>query len=216
MSRGFFASEMIWARSSSSSSTATGLVILCTLFLKKYSGKSKDSPSTSWQREIQQAPVSAGSVSTRIAFISAVMIISGRVILSQYLHTGLKASLVVTARLLLCSSCWSTGSGCLEAKLSAGNTSRGILFTVAVAQAVTILAAPGPIDEAQGMIRFRLLCFAKAVATWHMPCSFLPWKTRSCPGFVSSASPRPTAMPCPKIVKKPSTNFVSTPSMDTY
>ena len=165
---------------------------------------------------MQHAPVSEGSVRTRIALISAVMSCSGRVILSQYLHTGLNASLVVVARLLLCSNCCRTGSGCLEAKVSAGNTRSGILFTVAVAQAVTMLAAPGPTDEAQGIMLFLLFCFANAVATWHMPCSFLPCITLNCPGSLSKASPRPTAMPCPKMVKKPSTNFVSTPSMDTY
>src|SRR5699024_5517603 len=107
------------------------------------------------------------------------MMCSGRVIRSQYLVTGLKASLVVTARLSLCSSCCRTGSGCLEAKVSAGNTSSGILLTVAVAQAVTMLAAPGPTDDAQAMIFFLLFCFANAVATWHIPCSFLPCITLS-------------------------------------
>lgn len=165
---------------------------------------------------MQHAPVSAGSVSTRMALIRAVMTCSGRVMRSQYLHTGLKASLVETARLLLCSSCWSTGSGWREAKVSAGKTSRGMLLTVAVAHAVTILAAPGPTEEAQAMIRLRQFCLAKAMATWHMPCSFRPCMTLRPPGFVSRASPRPTAMPWPKMVKKPSTNLVSTPSMETY
>ena len=114
---------------------------------------------------MQHAPVSAGSVRTLIALISAVMIISGLVMRSQYLHTGLNASLVVVARLLLCSNCCNTGSGCLEANVSAGNTRSGMLLTVAVAHAVTIFAAPGPTDEAHGMIFLRLLCFANAVAT---------------------------------------------------
>ena len=91
-----------------------------------------------------------------------------------------------------------------------------MLFTVAVAHAVTIFAAPGPTEDAQGMILLRLLCFANAVATWHMPCSFLPWRTLKFPGFESSASPNPTAIPCPNMVKNPSTNFVSLPSMETY
>ena len=104
---------------------------------------------------MQQAPVSAGSVRTRIALINAVITISGRITRSQYLHTGRNASLVETAKDALCSNCCSTGSGCLEAKVSAGNTRRGILFTVAVAQAVTILAAPGPTEEAQAIIFFR-------------------------------------------------------------
>jgi len=38
------------------------------------------------------APVSAGSVSTRIAFIAAEISCSGRTIRSQYLLTGLKQS----------------------------------------------------------------------------------------------------------------------------
>ena len=109
---------------------------------------------------MQHAPVSAGSVKTLIALISAVIICSGLVTRSQYLHTGLNASFVVVDKLLLCSNCWRTGSGCLDANVSAGNTNNGILFTVAVAQAVTIFAAPGPTDDAQGMIFFLPFCFA--------------------------------------------------------
>ena len=114
---------------------------------------------------IQQAPVSAGSVNTLIALINAVINCSGLTILSQYLQTGLKASFVVVAKLLLCSNCCNTGSGCLDAKVSAGNTKSGILFTVAVAQAVIIFAEPGPTEAAHGIIFLLLLCFANAVAT---------------------------------------------------
>ena len=106
------------------------------------------------------APHSAGSVSTRMALMSADMICSGRWMRSQYLVTGLKASLVVVARLPGCSICCRTGSGWREAKLSDGNTSSGRLFTVAVPQAVTMFAAPGPMDDAQGMIFLRSLCLA--------------------------------------------------------
>ena len=63
-----------------------------------------------------------------------------------------------------CSNCCSTGSGCLEAKESAGNTSSGRLFTVAVAHAVIILAAPGPIDEVHARIDVRFFCFVYAMA----------------------------------------------------
>ena len=151
-----------------------------------------------------------------MALIMALMSCSGLWMRSQYLTTGLKASLVVVARLLDCSSCCSTGSGCLEANVSAGNTSSGMLLTVAVAHATTMLAEPGPTDAAQGMIFLRSFCLAKAVAAWHIPCSLRPCMTWMPPGLRSSASPRPTAMPCPKIVKKSSTNLVSSPSMDTY
>ena len=61
------------------------------------------------------APQSEGSVRTRMALIIALINCSGLSILSQYFTTGLKASLVVVARDELCSSCCSTGSGCLDA-----------------------------------------------------------------------------------------------------
>ena len=75
-------------------------------------------------------------------------------------------------------------------------------FTVAVAHAVTMFAAPGPMEEAHAMIFCRLLCFAKdgSNVTHTLLISSLKNLT-SCPGFVSSASPSPTAIPCPKIVK---------------
>ena len=95
---------------------------------------------------MQHAPVSAGSVKTLIALISAVIICSGLVTRSQYLHTGLNASFVVVLTIF-------SGS-------EIPNTNNGILFTVAVAQAVTIFAAPGPTDDAQGMIFFLPFCFA--------------------------------------------------------
>ena len=54
---------------------------------------------------MQTAPVSDGSVRTRIALIRAVITCSGLWMRSQYFTTGLKASFVVVARLLLCSIC---------------------------------------------------------------------------------------------------------------
>jgi len=45
---------------------------------------------------------------------------------------------------------------------------------VAVPQAVTMLAAPGPTEEVATQICLRFICLAKATAAWAMPCSFLP------------------------------------------
>ena len=115
-----------------------------------------------------------------------------------------------------CSNCCSTGSGCRVEKVSAGNSSSGTLLTVAVAAAVTMFAAPGPMEDAQAMIFLRSLILANAVAACAMPCSFFPWNTFSCPGSSSSACPSPTTMPCPNTVKIPSTNLVSLPSKETY
>ena len=123
---------------------------------------------------MQTAPVSAGSVSTRMALIRAVISCSGRATRSQYLQTGRNASFVVMPRQEGCSICCSTGSGWRVEKASPGKSSSGILLTVAQAAAVTMLAAPGPIDEAQAMIFFLSFCLANAAATWAIPCSFLP------------------------------------------
>ena len=70
------------------------------------------------------------------------------------------ADVVVSDSESVCSNCWSTGSGWRDAKVSAGNSRSGTLLTVAVAAAVTILAEPGPIEEAHAMILRRLLVFA--------------------------------------------------------
>ena len=123
---------------------------------------------------MQTAPVSAGSVSTLMAFKRALSNISGLVILSKNLATGLNASLVVIFKLVSTSNCCKTGSGLLVANVSPGKSRSGILLTVAVAAAVTMFAAPGPILDTQGIIFLRLFCFAYAIAACAIPCSFFP------------------------------------------
>ena len=54
---------------------------------------------------------------------------------------------------------------------------RGVVAALAVAAAVTMFAAPGPTDDVTAMIFLRLHCFAKAIAVWAIPCSFLPCQT---------------------------------------
>jgi hypothetical protein len=92
------------------------------------------------------APVSTGSVSTRIADSSAAGSCSGRLTRSQYRDTGRKASLTETSMLVGSSSSCRTGFATRVAKTSPGSSSTGIRLTVASAAPVTMLVAPGPIE----------------------------------------------------------------------
>ena len=87
-----------------------------------------------------------------------------------------------------------------------------MLLAVAVAAAVTMLAAPGPTEEVTAMIFFRFICLAKATAVWAMPCSFLPCQTFSRRVSCLSACPKPTTLPWPGSMMTPSTKGCSTPS----
>ena len=53
-------------------------------------------------------------------------------------------------------------------------------MAVAVPQAVTMLAAPGPTEEVATQICLRFICLAKATAAWAMPCSFWPCQISRC------------------------------------
>ena len=92
------------------------------------------------------APVSAGSVSTRMAPSALGISCSGRLIRSQKRETGLKASLTEMSRLRGSSSCWSTGSGNRVAKMSEGRISTGTRSIVASAAPVIMLVDPGPME----------------------------------------------------------------------
>src|SRR4029450_1519594 len=74
---------------------------------------------------------------------------SARLIRSQKRDTGRKASLALTSGPPADSCCWSTGGATREANRSPGSSSTGRRLTVAVAAPVTMLVAPGPIDEGQ-------------------------------------------------------------------
>ena len=106
------------------------------------------------------APVSAGSVSTRMASSSDPGSWSARLIRSQKRDTGRKASLALTSGPPDDSCCWSTGGATREAKMSPGSSSTGRRLTVAVAAPVTMLVAPGPIEEVQAKVARRLRCLA--------------------------------------------------------
>jgi hypothetical protein len=55
--------------------------------------------------------------------------------------------------------------------MSPGNSSTGTRLIVAAAAPVSMLVAPGPIDDVQAKARSRLLILAKAVAVWTIACS---------------------------------------------
>ena len=118
-------------------------------------------------------PVSAWDVSTLITSGKAVINCSGLLILSQYLETGLKQSLTDISWVRLDSNCCSTGATCLVANISPGIKRTGILLMVAAAAPVSILVAPGPIEDVQTKVCNLFFTLAKAAAVCTIPCSFL-------------------------------------------
>src|SRR5690625_4614715 len=143
-----------------------------TLFSKRDVGKSNASVCTSWGRQIVTAPVSSGDVSTLNASSIDHASCSGLLIRSQYLETGLKASLTVTSCPNGYSSSCRTGPTFLFANVSLGRSNRGIRLMVAVAAPVIILVEPGPTDAVQASACIRYFALANAMAVWVIACSF--------------------------------------------
>ena len=139
-----------------------GLRICHSRSAKNSSGTSIVSAWTSSGRQIVTAPVSAGSVNTRIAPRSELKSCSGRLMRSKNLESGLNASFTDIVRSYGCSSCCSTGSDTRFAKVSAGKSRTGNLFVVATAAPVNILVAPGPTEDAQAKVARRRDMRAKA------------------------------------------------------
>ena len=102
-----------------------------TRFANSSSGQSNASACTSCGSAIVTAPVSAGSVSTRIAPSRACASISGRHTRSKNRHSGRNASLTWMSYPVGCSSSCSTGLPTLVAKMSLGSNSTGCRFVVA-------------------------------------------------------------------------------------
>jgi hypothetical protein len=121
------------------------------------------------------APVSAGSVSTRMAPSSAKGSCSGRQTRSKKRETGRNASLTDTSCAPGCSSSWSTGGATLVANTSPGSSSTGSRLMVASAAPVTMFVAPGPIEEVQAKAESLPRARANAAAACTMACSFLAW-----------------------------------------
>src|SRR5512133_2281149 len=143
------------------------------LFRNNSSGKSKASACTSWGNARVTAPVSEGEVRTLITSGRAVINCSGRLILSQYLDTGLKQSFTEISWEDGDSSCCNTGATLRPAKISPGMIRTGKRFIVAHAAPVTMLVAPGPIDEMQAKVPSLFFIFAYAMAICTDDCSFL-------------------------------------------
>src|SRR5436305_663458 len=90
---------------------------------------------------------------------------------SQYRDTGFRQSLTPMSWVEGDSSCCSTGATLRRAKISPGKSSTGRRLSVANAAPLTILVAPGPIDDVLANVRRRLLVLVYPVATWTADCS---------------------------------------------
>ena len=117
------------------------------------------------------APVSAWSVSTRIAPCRAAGSISGRHTRSKNRDSGRKASLACTSYPYGCSSSCSTGLPTRVAKTSLGSSSTGWRLVVATAAPVSMLVDPGPMEAVHARVCSRLRVRANATEACTMPCS---------------------------------------------
>ena len=142
---------------------------------KNSSGTSSTSACTSSGKQIVTAPVSTGSVSTRIACNIAEKICSGRVMRSKYRESGLNASLTERVASCGCSSCCKTGSGARFANVSDGKSKTGKRFVVATAAPVSMFVAPGPTDAVHANVERRRFIRAKAEDSCTIACSFRAW-----------------------------------------
>jgi hypothetical protein len=137
------------AASASACGSGRGRPIRHTRVANSSSGQSAASTAVSCGSASVTAPVSAGSVSTRMAASSAAGSCSGRQIRSKQRDTGRRQSLTETSRLRGSSSSCSTGLAGRVANTSPGSSSTGSRLTVASAAPVTMFVAPGPIEEVQ-------------------------------------------------------------------
>ena len=101
------------------------------------------------------APVSKGSVNTRIALSAAENTCSGLCTRSKNLESGLKASLTDKEASLGISNCCNTGSETLVAKVSEGKSKTGRRLIVASAAPVNIFEAPGPTEAVHAKVDLR-------------------------------------------------------------
>ncbi len=139
---------------------------------KSSSGQSKASAWTSWGSAIVTAPVSAGSVSVRIAPSIACGNCSGRSTRAKNFDTGRKASLTLVPGSPGSSSSCSSAPAARVAKTSPGSSSTGNRLMVARAAPVTMFVAPGPIEVVQASVCNRSRIRAYPQAAWTIACSF--------------------------------------------
>ena len=84
---------------------------------------------------------------------------------------------------------------------------------MAVAAAVTMFVAPGPIDEVAIISCRRRLALAKPMAASVIDCSFWPRQVGSRSCTASSASDRQVTLPWPNIPKTPANSGTRWPSI---
>ena len=78
--------------------------------------------------------------------------------------------------------------------------------------AVTMLSAPGPMEDVAIMICRLRLALAKPIAASAMDCSFCPRQVGSRSWTDSSASERQVTLPWPKIANTPAKSGTRSPS----
>lgn len=170
-------------------------------------GTSSCSACTSSGRAIVTAPVSAGSVRTRIAWSAIEKSCSGRTTRSKKRESGRNASVTWIEVSCGISICCSTGSVVRVAKVSDGSSSAGSRFVVASAAAVSMLAAPGPTEAVAAKVARRRCIRANPTASCTIACSLRAWWYGSSPGCSTwsclIACPSPATLPCPKMPKMP-------------
>ena len=106
------------------------------------------------------APVSAGSVSTRIAASSADGSCSARVTRSKNRDSGRNASLTVTSPAYAVSSSCSTGAERRVANVPDGSSRTGSRLIVASAAPVSMFVEPGPTEAVHAQVCSRSFCRA--------------------------------------------------------
>jgi hypothetical protein len=113
------------------------------------SGQSNASAWTSCGKARVTAPVSTGSVSTRIAFSRADGSCSGRLTRSKYRDTGRNASFTLMSPAPTFSSSCRTGVATRVVKVSDGSSRTGNRLIVASAAPVSMFVEPGPMLAVQ-------------------------------------------------------------------
>ncbi|MGX1479321.1 UNVERIFIED_CONTAM: hypothetical protein RKD50_008129 [Streptomyces canus] len=152
---GFLAVRSSRAARSTAAVSGTGRPTCHTRRRKNSSGQSYASACTSCGSARVTAPVSTGSVRTRIAASAAGMSCSGRETRSKYFDTARKVSLTVTSPPRVSSSCCSTGSAARVANMSDGSSSTGSRLVVASAAPVIMFVEPGPVEAVHAKVARR-------------------------------------------------------------
>jgi hypothetical protein len=216
MMSGRSASASSRAAASTSSASGAGRRMVQSRSAKNSAGQSYACDWMSCGSEITTAPVSTGSVSTRIAVGSAVSNCSGRVMRSKNRDTGRNTSLTDVSASLGCWSCCSTGPWRWVAYESPGSNSTGRRFTVARPAPVTMLSAPGPIEAVTASVACRRDALAYPDAMCTSACSLRPCTNGIASLSWSNAWPRPATLPWPKMPSVAGTNLRRRPSATEY